>query len=59
MNTNLDPTATAWDTLLEIGVSEQTLRVVTLINGYTVETLEDVLYAYAGYRSFDQLDDES
>lgn len=47
----------AWDTLLNMGVSEQTLDIVTSINGYSFETLEDVLYAYAGYRSFDQIED--
>ena len=47
----------AWDTLLEMGVYEQTLQIVTSINGYNIETLEDVLYAHAGYHSFDQLDD--
>lgn len=45
-----------WDELVNLGVSEQTLRIVTAINGYTAETLEDVLYAHTGYRSFDQLD---
>ena len=45
----------AWDTLLEMGVSEQTLQIVTSINGYNIETLEDVLYAHVGYHSFDQL----
>lgn len=48
----------AWDTLLELGVSEQTLQIVTSINGYNLETLDDILYAHAGYRSFDQLDEE-
>jgi hypothetical protein len=48
----------AWDKLLELGVSEQTLQIVTSINGYNLETLDDVLYAHAGYRSFDQLDEE-
>lgn len=45
----------AWDTLIEMGVSEQTLQIVTCINGYSLETLETVLYAHAGYNSFDQL----
>lgn len=45
----------AWDKLLELGVSEQTLRIVTDINGYNMKTLENVLYAHAGYRSFDQI----
>jgi hypothetical protein len=48
-----------WDELMEMGVSEETLRIVTNINGYSLETLEDVLYATTGYRSFDQLDGES
>lgn len=45
----------AWDTLLEIGVSEQTLQIVTSINGYNMKSLENILYVYAGYNSFDQL----
>lgn len=35
----------AWDTLLDNGVSEETLRVVTDINGSTVDTLNDVARA--------------
>ncbi len=46
---------TAWDRLLELGVSEQTLQIVTSINGYSVDTMTDILYAYTGYRDFDQL----
>lgn len=45
----------AWDTLMALGVSEQTLQIVTSINGYTMDTLTDILYAHTGYRSFDQL----
>lgn len=48
---------TMWDMLLGMGVSEETLRVVTDINGYTEETLLDVLYVVTGYRNFDQLDE--
>ena len=48
----------AWEKLEELGVSEQTLQIVTSINGYTLSTLEDILYAHVGYRSFDQLDGE-
>lgn len=44
-----------WDTLLELGVSEETLEVVTNINGYNEEAMSDILYATHGYRSFDQL----
>lgn len=45
-----------WTKLLEMGLQEQTLQVVTDINGYSEETLNDVLYVFTGYRSFDQLD---
>lgn len=52
-------TAGAWDYLIETGLaSEETLQVVTSINGYSLDTLESVLYAVAGYRSFEQMKDE-
>ena len=44
-----------WDTLLEMGVSEQTLQVVTNINGYNEQSMKDILYVVTGYRDFDQL----
>ena len=44
-----------WNILLDMGVEEQTLNIITDINGYSEETLCDVLYAYAGYHDFDQL----
>ena len=47
-----------YDKLLELGVSEQTLTIVIDINGYSKETLNNILYAYSGYRSFDQLEEE-
>lgn len=44
-----DLCAERWDVLLDdYGVSEETLQVVTDINGYTPEALDDVLYAVAG-----------
>lgn len=49
----------AWDYLIENGLaSEETLQVVTSINGYSLDTLESVLYATAGYHKFSQMDDE-
>lgn len=45
-----------WDRLKDMGVEEQTLQIVTDINGFTKETLLDVLYAYSGYRNFEQMD---
>ena len=44
-----------WDSLLEIGVSEQTLQVVTDINGYNKQSMKDILYSVTGYNDFDQL----
>lgn len=49
--------AEMWEELESLGVSEQTLQIVTVINGYNKETLLDVLYAHTGYRNFDQLED--
>ena len=48
-----------WDYLVEtVGVSKETLRVVVSINGYSEETMRDVLYSTTCYRDFDQLEDE-
>ena len=44
-----------WDTLLDLGVSEQTLQVVTNINGYNEQSMKDILYSVTGYNDFDQL----
>ena len=47
-----------WDALLEAGISEQTLQIVTNINGYSEETMTDILYAAFGERQFDFEDDD-
>ena len=47
-----------WDTLENLGVSEQALQLITDINGYNTETRCDVLFWRTGYRSFEQLEDE-
>ena len=47
-------TETAYEALIEAGVAtEGELALVTNINGYSLETLEDVLYARTGYRTFE------
>lgn len=47
-----------WDYLLDNGItSEETLQVVTNINGYNIDTLNDVLYATTGYRSLEQIEE--
>ena len=43
---------TMWDALLDLGVSEQTLQIVASLNGYTKQTMKDVLFAHTGHRSF-------
>ena len=44
-----------WDQLKwDWGVTDQTLEVVCGINGFSKETMLDVLYVVSGYRSFDQ-----
>lgn len=35
-------------------VSEETLNVVTSINGYNEKTIDDVLYVKTGYRNMEQ-----
>ena len=45
-----------WDYLIEYGyATEETLRVVTSINGYNEDSLNDVLYVVTGYRSVEQI----
>ena len=49
----------AWEILEEQHwVSDETLRVVTAINWYSVSTLEDILYAVAWERSFEEEEEE-
>lgn len=45
-----------WDELIELGVSQQTLQIVSNGWGYSTETLETVLYVHTGLRSFDQIE---
>lgn len=47
-----------WDALIEMGVAEETLQVVTRINGYSADTMHDVLWAVFGERVFEGEFDE-
>lgn len=47
-----------WNLLLDMGVSYETLKVVTDINGFSYETLCDILFAVFGYRDFEQYERE-
>lgn len=50
---------TIWDLYLTLDIcSEETLRVVTNINGYNLDTMKDILYATTGLRSIEQVIDE-
>ena len=48
-----------WGLLIEYGIAtEDELQLITDINGYSEETLDDVLYARTGYRSWEQYKSE-
>ena len=49
----------AWDLLIEYGVATQEeLELITCINGYNIDTLNDVIYARTGYRNIEQIQNE-
>jgi hypothetical protein len=51
--TELDNT---WQYMVDADIAtDDTLRVITSINGYSIDTLNDVLYAVTGYRDINQL----
>ena len=44
-----------WQWLIDNAIAtEEELQLVTSINGYSTETLDDILFARTGYRSVDQ-----
>lgn len=44
-----------YDFLIDEGIAtDEELRLVTSINGYNIETLNDILYVRTGYRDYDQ-----
>ena len=48
-----------WNLLIEYDIAtEAELQLVNDINGYSLETLEAVLYARTGYRTWDQYKDQ-
>lgn len=45
-----------WDKIVEYGfATDEELNLVTAINGYSVETLNDVIYARTGYHDWNQM----
>lgn len=56
MTYNNNDAARVWDYIIDNGIAtEDELQLVTDINGYSVDTLNDVLYARTGYRNIDQI----
>jgi len=48
-----------WQKLIDEQLfTEDELQLITNINGYSIETLNDCLYARYGYRSYEQMTDE-
>ena len=48
-----------WDYLVDKGIAtEQELILVTYINGYNIESLNDIIYVRTGYRNAEQLQED-
>jgi hypothetical protein len=48
-----------WDKILDLDIAtEEELSLVTSINGYNEESLNDIIYVRTGYRSIEQLMEE-
>jgi hypothetical protein len=46
------------DTMVEYGIcNDDEVRLVSAINGYSMESMLDILYVRTGFRSLDQLFD--
>ena len=44
-----------WEKIVDFGIAtDDELSLVTCLNGYTEETLNDVVYARTGYRDLEQ-----
>ena len=49
-----------WDYLVNNSIATQEeLELITSINGYSIDTLNDVIYARTGYHDLEQLQEES
>jgi hypothetical protein len=47
-----------WDYIINQGIAtEEELQLVTCINGYNEETLNDVIYARTAYHSMEQIEE--
>lgn len=56
---NYDDVNVLWDELLDMELfTYEELRLLTCINGFNIETLNDAIYARYGYRDLEQMMDE-
>lgn len=47
-----------WDNLVNYGIAtEEELQLITDINGYNLEALNDVIYARTGYHDWEQYEE--
>lgn len=50
--------STMWDNLIAYGIAtEETLITITNIDGYNIDTLNDVLFSNTGYRDWEQFEE--
>ena len=51
-------TSKTWDYLVDNGIAtDLELQLVTCINGYSIETLNSVIYARTGYHDIEQIEE--
>ena len=56
---NYDDVNDVWDELLEQELfTEEELKLLTNINGYSIETLNDAIFSRYGYRDLEQMMEE-
>lgn len=48
-----------WELLVDMGIAtDEELQLVTSINGYNIDTLNDIIYVRTGYHNIEQLEME-
>lgn len=53
MNRNIE---CVWETLVDMEIAtDEELQLVTSINGYNIDTLNDIIYVRTGYHDIEQL----
>ena len=56
MNRNIEY---VWELLVDMGIAtDEELQLVTSINGYNIDTLNDIIYVRTGYHDIEQLEME-